>query len=52
MEVSVNDGSIMSEPIKGGNGVKLGDQIAPPLFTIFSIFLIDTFKKCNDDVYV
>ena len=53
MEVSVNVGGTLTDPLKVETGVKQGDLLAPTLFSVFfSIVLNDAFRDCNQGIYI
>ena len=53
MEVSVNNGGILTEPFKVETGVKQADLLPPTLFSVlFSIVLNDAFRDCNQGIYI
>ena len=53
MEVSINVGGILTDPLKVETGVKQGDLLAPTLFSVFfSIVLNDAFRDCNQGIYI
>ena len=53
MEVSVNVGGTLTDPLKVETGVQQEDLLAPTLFSVFfSIVLNDAFRDCNQEIYI
>ena len=53
MEVSVNVGGLLIEPIEVKNVVKQGDLVSPTIFSIFfSVVLFHAFGDCPYGIYI